>query len=124
MKEKTVGSGAVWVGRPSIGSYVALYGILAILVIGVLDGLEIWTASHVTAISSIFTGSFRVGPITIPYGLEVATATVVLVVYLAKVLGLVIFRARNSYELRSDGLYVNKGHCQPSEHLPLGHGLL
>jgi hypothetical protein len=109
MSEKPGAPGPVWKGRPSIGSHVALYGILALLAIVILDGLEVWTSSHVAFLSGIFSAPIRTGSIDIPYGAEVATAAVVLVVYLAKVLGLVIFRERNSYELLSDGLYINKG---------------
>jgi hypothetical protein len=99
----------VWKGRPSISSYVALYGILAAALIAILVGLELWTASRIPAISPVMTGSLRFGSVLVPYALEVSTAAVILVVYLAKVVGLVLFRARNSYELFSDGLYFNKG---------------
>jgi hypothetical protein len=47
--------------------------------------------------------------VMIPYALEVATIAIVLLAYLAKLVGLAILRARNSYELRTDGLFINTG---------------
>jgi hypothetical protein len=101
--------GVVWQGRPAIGVYVALYGILALAAIAILVGLELYTAHAISSISSVLDGSLKAGPVDIPYGLEVITALIIAVVFLVKVVGLLIVRTSNSYELRTDGLYVNKG---------------
>jgi hypothetical protein len=47
--------------------------------------------------------------LTIPDALEVVTVLIVLIAFLAKLVGLVIYRAGHSFELRIDGLYVNRG---------------
>jgi hypothetical protein len=100
---------AVWKGRPSIGVYVLLYGILAAVSAAILVGLEVWTADQSGAVKSIFFASLNAGSLTIPDALEVVTALIVLIAFLAKVVGLVIYRAGHSFELRTDGLYVNRG---------------
>jgi hypothetical protein len=101
--------GVVWQGRPAIGVYVLLYGVLALVAIGILVGLELYTARTISSISSVFYASPKVGPLEIPYAVEAITALIVAVVFLAKVVALLLVRASNSYELRTDGLYVNKG---------------
>lgn len=101
--------GAVWKSRPAIGVYVELYGVLALVAIAILVGLELWTGHAVTALSGAMTGTLKLGTLSIPYALEVVTAIITLIVYLVKFVGLVILRASNSYELRTDGLYVNRG---------------
>jgi hypothetical protein len=100
---------AVWRGRPSIGVYLMLYGILAFVAAAVLILLEFSVASLVNGLSGIFSASINLGPVAIPYVVEVGTALIILIVYLSKAIGLVLFRAGHSYELRTDGLYVNSG---------------
>jgi len=101
--------GAVWSGRPAIGVYVILYGVLSAIAAAILVGLEVWTAAKVSSLSSIFYASLHVGGVAIPDALEVATVLIVLIIFLVKVIGLVIYRAGHSYELQTDGLYVNRG---------------
>jgi hypothetical protein len=102
-------TGVVWSGRPAIGVYAMLYGALSLVAIGILVGLELYTARSFSAISGAFYGSLKLGPLDIPDAIEVITALIVAVLFLVKVVHLLIFRARNSYELRTDGLYVNTG---------------
>jgi len=101
--------GVVWQGRPAIGVYVVLYGVLALIAMGVLVGLELYTAQALSSISGAFYHSLKVGPLDIPDAVEVITALIIALVFLAKVISLVITKAENSYELRTDGLYVNRG---------------
>jgi hypothetical protein len=86
-----------------------LYGIIALVAAAVLILLEFSVASNVSGLSGIFLASINLGPVAIPYVVEVGTALIILIVYLSKAVGLVLFRAGNSYELRTDGLYVNSG---------------
>jgi hypothetical protein len=101
--------GVVWQGRPAIGVYVALYGVLALVAAGIIVGLEVYTARTFGAVSSFFYSSLKAGPVEIPYALEAITIIIIGLVLLVRVVGLVIVRTSNSYELRTDGLYVNKG---------------
>jgi hypothetical protein len=101
-------SGVVWKGRPSIEPYVALYGVLAAVGIAVLVGLEVWAGFDVAG-ASFLRHSVSMGGARIPYPVEIATAVVILAAYLVKVVRLVIVRLENSYELRNDGLYFNRG---------------
>ncbi len=101
--------GAVWKGRPSIGSYAALYAIVWIVILVVLEALELWASSNLGPASSIFSASLKLGSVKIPSVFEVATAIIVVLLYLGRLVGLLLLRARNSYELRSDGLYLNRG---------------
>jgi hypothetical protein len=100
---------AVWKGRPSIGVYVLLYGILAAVSAAIFVGLEVWTADQFSAIKSVFFASLNAGPLVIPYALEVVTVLIVLIAFLAKLIGLVLYRAGHSFELHTDGIYVNRG---------------
>lgn len=100
---------AVWRGRPSIETYLILYGILALVAAAILILLEFSVASMVSGLSGIFLAFISLGPVTIPYVVPVGTALIILIVYLRKAIRLVLFRAGNSYELRTDGLYVNSG---------------
>ena len=99
----------VWSGRPSIGVYVALYAVLAVLAAAILVGLEVWAADGVASLSGTLFASLKLGPVVVPDAPEVVTVLVVFVLFLAKVVGLAIYRAGHSFELRSDGLYVNRG---------------
>jgi hypothetical protein len=101
--------GVVWQGRPAIGVYVLLYGVLALVAIGILVGLELYTARAISSISGVFYATLPAGPLDIPDAVEVITVLIIAVVFLAKVVGLIITKVENSYELRTDGLYVNRG---------------
>lgn len=100
--------GVVWHGRPSIGPYLALYGILAATAIAVLVVLELWVGFNVAG-ASFLKSSISVGGTRIPYPIEIVTAVVVCAAYLVKALRLLVVRFENSYELRNDGLYFNRG---------------
>lgn len=99
----------VWSGKPSIGVYVLLYGVFAAIAAAVLVSLEVYAANSISALSSVIFASVKVGSITIPDALEVVTILVILILYLVKIAGLVIYKAGRSYELHTDGLYVNRG---------------
>ncbi|MGA2665534.1 MAG: hypothetical protein ABSF83_11365 [Nitrososphaerales archaeon] len=99
----------VWTGRPSIGVYVALYAVVAVLGAAILVALEVRAADGVASLSGTLFASLRLGPVVIPDALEVVTALAVLILFLAKVVGLAIYRAGHSFELRTDGLYFNRG---------------
>lgn len=101
--------GIVWSGRPAIGVYLALYGILAAVGIAIFVGLELYAAGAVSSISGIFHDPLKLGPVDIPDAVEFVTALIIVVLYLVKVVGLVLLRASNKYELRTDGIYVNRG---------------
>ena len=102
-------SNTVWAGRPSIGVYVALFGVLAAIIAAVLVGLEVWVGVSIKAVSGGIFYSLPLGSFRIPDVIEVVTLAVVFFVFLVKVVRLVLFRAGHSYELRTDGIYVNKG---------------
>lgn len=99
----------VWSGGPAIGVYLALYGVLAIIVGAVLVGLEVWVGDTIKGLSGLVFASLKLGSFSVPDALEVVTILVIVVAYAAKALGLVIYRAGHSYELHTDGLYINKG---------------
>jgi preprotein translocase subunit SecG len=101
--------GVVWSGKPSISVYLLLYGVAAVVAAAILVLLEVWTGDNVSVMSSLIFSSAKVGSLTIPDVLEVATVLVILVLYLVKVLRLSLYKAGHSYELHTDGLYVNRG---------------
>lgn len=102
-------AGVIWSGRPTIGVYVMLHAIVAAVAAAILVGLEVYTADRFSAVTSLFYASLKVGPVTIPDALEVVTILIVFIAFLGKLVQLVLYRAGHSYELRSDGLYLNKG---------------
>jgi hypothetical protein len=101
--------GVVWSGKPSIGVYLLLYGVASAIVAAVLVLLEVWVAGKVGAASSLIYASVKVGSFSIPDVLEVVTVLIILVIYLVKVVRLSLYKAGHSYELHTDGLYVNRG---------------
>jgi hypothetical protein len=98
----------VWKGRPGVGPFVILYGILAVVLIAVTVAAEVLLARSLPG-ASVLTATITIGAVTIPYGVEVLTVIIFLIGYLAELVGLEILRARNKYELRTDGLYINTG---------------
>ncbi len=98
----------VWKGRPSIGPYVALYGLAALVTAAAFVGAELWLAFGHSSVN-LLRASLVLGSFSLPYGAEVVTAAVVFIGFLAKLVGLLIVRFENSYELRTDGLYVSRG---------------
>lgn len=99
----------VWAGRPSIGVYVALYGILSAIVAALLVGAEVFTGDRVPGIGGAMFASLKLGSFAIPDFVEVVTILVVLIFFLVKVVQLVIYKVGHSYELHTDGIYVNRG---------------
>lgn len=108
-KSPDASAGVIWRGRPAIVVYVMLYAIVAAIAAAIFVGLEVYTADKITTVTSFFYASLKVGPVTIPDALEVVTVLIAFLAYLGKVLGLVLYRAGRSYELRTDGLYINRG---------------
>lgn len=99
----------VWTGRPSISVYVILYGVLAAIIAGILVGLEVYGGDSMKALSAVFFASVKIGSFTLPDLLEIGTVLIIFIIYIVQVVGLVIYKARHSYELRTDGLNVNTG---------------
>jgi hypothetical protein len=99
----------VWAGRPSVSVFYLLYGFVALILVFVLVGLEVWFASATIVGVAIFPKSIAVGGTAIPYPVELLTIVVILIAYLVEVIRLALLRARNKYELYEDGLYLDSG---------------
>jgi hypothetical protein len=99
----------VWSGKPSIGVYVLLYGVVSAAVAAILVGLEVYAGDQVPALGNALFASLKVGSLTIPDLFEVITILILLVYFLIKVLQLSLYKAGHSYELHTDGIYVNRG---------------
>jgi len=99
----------VWSGRPSVSVFYLLYGVVALALIALLVGLEVWFSGYASIGASIFPRSLALGGVSIPYPIEIATAALILLVYLGEVVHLALIRARHKYELYEDGLYVDSG---------------
>jgi len=99
----------VWIGRPSVSVFYALYGAIAVLIAAVLVGLELWFASYSSVGRAIFPRLISFGSVRVPFPIEVVTIVIILIAYLGKAIQLALLRARNKYELREDGLYVDSG---------------
>src|SRR5579862_9180879 len=91
----------VWSGRPSIAPYLLFRAILAAIAIAILVGLELLFSSSYGLIPSRLFG--------IPYPVEIVTALVIGIIFLASALRLISLWARHRYELFTDGIYVNQG---------------
>lgn len=105
---KAVRGKQVWVGRPSVSVFYVLYGIVSLIIIAALVGIELWysgnSVGRIILPKLVALGAFRM-----PYPVEIATVVIVLLAYFAEVLRLALLRARNKYELCEDGLYVDQG---------------
>ena len=99
----------VWSGRPSISVYLALYGIVAAVVAAILVGLEVWAGDTIKGLSGILFHTLKLGSFSIPDVAEIITVVVIVVIYLAKAISLALYQYGHSYELRTDGIYVNRG---------------
>ena len=99
----------VWFGRPSIGAYLVLYGIISVVALAIFLGVEIWFSEYSDIGRIIFPKAIVIGGSRIPYPVEIITIVIVVMAFLAKVFQLAILRARNKYALREDGLYVDTG---------------
>lgn len=99
----------VWVGRPSVSVLYLLYGLISLIVVAVLVGLELLSSSYFGIAGVLFPASIALAGMTIPYPVELLTVAIVLVVYLGEVIHLALLRARHKYDLREDGLYVDSG---------------
>lgn len=96
----------VWRSRPSISPLVVIYGIVSMIVLLILVTLEYVAGSNST---TLLPASIDAGGTIIYYPVELATAIVIILIFIAKALGLFLLRARSRYELYDDGLYVNLG---------------
>lgn len=94
-------SNAVWSGKPAVGSYIIIYGVVAMIIILVLV-----TAEY---LSGLFPNSFTTGRVVVPYPVEIITTIIIALIFMAKVVQLAILWATNRYDLMPDGLYVNHG---------------
>jgi hypothetical protein len=99
----------VWFGRPSVSVFYLLYGIVALVIVGILVGLELWAGSRFAAGRALLPKYVSFGGTTIEYPVELVTVLIVVAAYLIKVIQLAILRASHKYILREDGLYVDKG---------------
>jgi hypothetical protein len=108
-QKKPEKAGVLWHGKPSIGSYVMIFGLGAIVAIVILVTLEYFASRSSAAARALFPYSVRSGAVLIPYPVEIATAVIVVVIFAIKVLQLAIIWATNTYGLMPDGLYVNQG---------------
>jgi hypothetical protein len=99
----------VWFGRPSVSVFYLLYGAVALVILVVLVGLELWFAKNYNIGRVLLPKSISMGGLRVPYPVEIATIIIILAAYLGKVIELAILRARNKYVLREDGLYVDIG---------------
>jgi hypothetical protein len=98
----------VWSSRPSVSIYYAIYGILALVLIAVLIFLE-FRISTTSIGSGIFPQSISFRGIVTPYPIELATAALILFIYIAEIVHLAILRASKRYSLYEDGLYLDSG---------------
>jgi hypothetical protein len=99
----------VWVGRPAVGAYIIIYGVVALVIIVILITIEYLLLKSSSAGRSIFPSATHYGSMTIPYPAEIVTTVVIALILTAKVIQLAILWATNRYELLPDGLYVNRG---------------
>jgi hypothetical protein len=98
----------VWTGRPSVSVFYVLYGTVSLILIAVLAVLELWVATTSSG-SSVIPKIITLAGFTVPYPVELITAAIILLVYLAEVVRLALLRATYKYELYEDGLYIDSG---------------
>ncbi len=98
----------VWHGKPSVGSYVIIYGLLALIAIVILVTLEYY-AGLSSGAKPIFPSSITISGIILPYPVELFTAIIIAVIFVIKLVQLAFIWATNTYDLLPDGLYVNQG---------------
>jgi hypothetical protein len=99
----------VWKGRPAVGAYIIIYGVIALVIALILITAEYFMSTSFGVGHSIFPYAALFGGVTIPYPVEVVTAVIIALIFAAEVIGLAIVWATNRYELVPDGLYVNRG---------------
>jgi hypothetical protein len=99
----------VWADRPSVSIFYLLYGIIALVLIIVLLGLELWFSYATGAGATMIPKTIVLGGTLVPYPIELLTVVVILLVYFVEVIRLALLRARYKYELYEDGLYVDSG---------------
>jgi len=98
----------VWAGRPSVSVFYFLYGIISLIAIAVLVGLELsFSGSKIGRF--VFPKVVAGAGFRIPYPVEIVTIVIVLLAYLSQIIRLALLRARNKYVLCEDGLYVDHG---------------
>jgi hypothetical protein len=101
--------GPIWHGKPAIGSYVIIYGLIAIVVILILVTLEYVLSTSSPIARSLMPPQARFGSTIVPYPVEILTTLAIVVVFLYKLIRLTIIWATNTYDLLPDGLYINHG---------------
>lgn len=98
----------LWSGRPSVGSYIALYAILYAALSILLITVEFYVASTPFG-SGLLPSSISFASLTLPYPLQLLTAFIFLLAFLVKATGLLLMKARTKYSLFDDGLYIDLG---------------
>ncbi len=99
----------VWSGRPSVSPYIAIYGIILMVILIVLVTVEFLLGSSGGSPATFLPTSLTLGGFRILYPIELATAVIIILIFLGELLSLALLRARSKYELYDDGLYVNLG---------------
>ncbi len=90
----------IWAGRPAIGVYLAIYLLVALIAMVVLDFVEFYIGlPKGAAISRVY----------VPYPIQIITDIVIFLVFLSSSFHLLLLRARSKYELYVDGLNINTG---------------
>ena len=92
-----------------MSAYVAIYGIICLVVAVVLITLEYYLGGISGIGSTIFPSSLVLGTVNLPYPVEVLSTVIILVIFFAEAAKLAFFRARSKYALYDDGLYVDTG---------------
>lgn len=78
------------------------------VVLLILVTLE-YIAGNNSSTDGLFPHSVNVGGTILNYPVELATAVIIILVFVVKAVDLLLLRARSRYELYDDGLYVNEG---------------
>jgi hypothetical protein len=99
---------AIWHGKPSIGSYIIIYGLFTIVLILILVTIE-YVLSTSSSARNFLPASARFGEIVMPDPVEIITTIIILLFFVYKLIELVIVWATNSYDLLPDGMYFNHG---------------
>jgi hypothetical protein len=102
-------SAPIWHGRPAVGSYVIIFGLMAIVATVILVTFEYAASSSSAIARALLPSSIKIGSTVVPYPFEIATSVIIVVIFLYKVLKLAIIRFTNTYDLLPDGLYINRG---------------
>ena len=99
----------VWLGRPAVGAYIIIYGVIALIVTVILSTIQYFLSTSSSAGRSIFPSAVHFGGTTIPYPAEIVTGVIIALIFVGKVTRLAILWATNRHQLMSDGLYASRG---------------